>query len=752
MPVDEPGREGSNERTAAIMTLSRAIVTAGLAFGLVIAGTSAGWLVPSVRVVAVSAMAATIALWGRSLIRRSDAIDLASAAVLAVVAMSALTSILPRLSAEALFGAAAFTAIFGMSRRLDAPTRTLAIRTVAFVGVILIVAFLALWTATLVRWTGATGLPPRLALLLPSGPYGQAHNIALLVGLTLPAIWIIRSSSSGPQGRLAATLAIAGGAGLIFVSGGRAVWVAATVASIAAMTSSRTARWRLVSLGRWSYAAIAIFTLAVASSAVLVPATWQSVVQRIVAGETLAIRLDIWTAALDAWASAPILGTGPGTFQFAIAAAGYFDNSTYVHHHADSLYVQTLSELGFAGALALSALMVVLARVRRQHAPSTPVMWTIVFVAIVGIASNPAALGYCALLVAFWGGIATPLAHEERRESGRVAVALLAAAAIGTVPVVATTWAAVTFDAARTSRSQDQFEEAIDAADVAIKFDSTLPPYHRARGTLLLEIGRADDAADSLRTSVTLNPWDETAWRSLALALAANGEDAAAVEAAAQATELGRSHALNYATLAYLQGQAGDRSGRQRTLLRLVTLSPWAAFDPAWDVAYPGVQPATVLREAAGREPDQIPTGVDDRWLSVLSGSGAKSDDDKISRAEQAFVLLLTCSTERATQVVDEPLSSDAGDPMYWLARMVTLRLNDQPIDRAFAAFRSAGPAPTGYPLEAGGLIDEYAYARRPVPASRGPKLPSEDGGFRAWIDDPAMAVAVGRGEPCAPA
>jgi O-antigen ligase len=734
------------------MTLGSAIVAAGLAFGLVIAGTSAGWLVPEVRVAAVIAMAATIVLWGRSLIRRSDAIDLASAAVVAVVAMSALTSILPRLSAEALFGAAAFTAIFGMSRRLDAPARTFAIRAVAFVGVILTVAFLALWAATLVGWTGATGLPPRLALLLPSGPYGQAHNVALLVGLTLPAIWILRSSSSGTHGRLAATLAIAGGAGLIFLSGGRAVWVAATVASIVAMIPSRAARRRVVSLGRWSYAAIAIFMLAVASSAVLVPATWQSVVQRILAGETLAIRLDIWKAALDAWANAPILGTGPGTFQFAIAAAGYFDNSTYVHHHADSLYIQTLSELGLAGALALGALMVVLAKAWRQHPPSMPVMWTVVFVAIVGIASNPAALGYCALLVAFWGGIEAPLVHKERRESGRVAVALVAATAIGAVPVVATTWAAVSFDAARTSRSHDQFAEAIDATDVAIEFDRTLPPYSRARGTLFLELGRAGDAVDSLRTSVTLNPWDETAWRSLALALGANGEHAAAVEAAVHVTELGRSHALNYATLAYVQGQAGDHDGRQRTLVRLVTLSPWAAFDPAWDVAYPGVQPAAVLREAAGREPDQVPTGVDDRWLSVLSGNGARADDDQISRAEQAFELLLTCSTERATQIVGDPRSSDAGDPMYWLARMVTLRLNDQPIDRALAAFRSAGPAATGYPLEAGGLIDEYAYARRHMPASRGPKLPSQDGGFRAWIDNPVMAVAVGRGGPCAAA
>lgn len=65
------------------------------------------------------------------------------------------------------------------------------------------------------------------------------------------------------------------------------------------------------------------------------------------AGES---RYQFWASTLDENATAPLIGTGSGTFQFWWTREGDTDETV---HDAHSLYMQTLGELGIIGALAL---------------------------------------------------------------------------------------------------------------------------------------------------------------------------------------------------------------------------------------------------------------------------------------------------------------------------------------------------------------------------------------------------------------
>jgi hypothetical protein len=72
-------------------------------------------------------------------------------------------------------------------------------------------------------------------------------------------------------------------------------------------------------------------------------------------------RRDLWRAGLAAWRTRPVLGIGPDNFRRVYG--------TYLGHpnaderlHANNLYVETLTNLGAAGLLALAALMLALAR------------------------------------------------------------------------------------------------------------------------------------------------------------------------------------------------------------------------------------------------------------------------------------------------------------------------------------------------------------------------------------------------------
>ena len=100
-------------------------------------------------------------------------------------------------------------------------------------------------------------------------------------------------------------------------------------------------------------------------------------------------RRTLWRAAVSAWRAHPLLGIGPDNFRH---LAGQFLGRAHTDErmHANSLYFETLADLGVVGLLALLTLVAALAGAARR--------------AIVEPASRILALGVAA-------GLATYLVH-----------------------------------------------------------------------------------------------------------------------------------------------------------------------------------------------------------------------------------------------------------------------------------------------------------------------------------------------------
>ncbi len=263
-------------------------------------------------------------------------------------------------------------------------------------------------------------------------------------------------------------------------------------------------------------------------------------------------RYQMWQAAVDAHASAPWKGIGPGTYDLWWSRNGSLADVVRDGH---SLYLETLAETGYIGfalivALLLWLAVVAVARVRRA-APDLRVwmaaaaaglaaflasaaiewVWELAAVAVVMLLLS-------AVIVAGRGdGAGAQRAEKPRRDlAPRAVVALLSVA--GLCAVVVPLAGALATDASRQRAAQGQLPAALKDAATAERVQPYAATPTLQRALVLEASGELAAAAVAAREATAEEPTNWRPWLVLARIEGRRGRSTAAVAAVREVKRL----------------------------------------------------------------------------------------------------------------------------------------------------------------------------------------------------------------------
>lgn len=263
-------------------------------------------------------------------------------------------------------------------------------------------------------------------------------------------------------------------------------------------------------------------------------------------------RFQYWESALDANATAPWQGIGPGTFEFWWARNGTTPGFV---RDAHTLYFETLAEsgiVGFALLIGLLAFLLAIAVVRSLRAPPGLRIW--IAAAAGGLAAfmiaaafewvwEMAAIAGAVLLLAavILAGRDEPGAARERTQSSRswparIVLALLAVAALGAV-AVPMAGALATRDS-RSAAAEGQVVAALEDSRTAERLQPYAATPRLQRALVLEQAGSLSAAAAAARTATAEEPTNWRTWFVLARIQARAGEPTAALQALRRARRL----------------------------------------------------------------------------------------------------------------------------------------------------------------------------------------------------------------------
>ena len=261
-------------------------------------------------------------------------------------------------------------------------------------------------------------------------------------------------------------------------------------------------------------------------------------------------RYQLWQSAMDAHASAPWKGIGPGTFEFWWARNGTLPDFV---RDAHSLYVETLAETGFVGAALLFGLLLSLAGaavLRSLHAPPRLRLW--IAAAAGGLAAflvaasmewvwDMAAIAVVALLL---GAVILAGRDEEalladgekeprRAVAPRAVMAVLAVLALGavTVPMAG----ALATQSSRSAAGDGRFVAALQDSRTAERLQPYAATPRLQRALVLEAAGSLDAAAVAARAATRDESTNWRTWFVLARIEARRGDSAAGLRALRQA-------------------------------------------------------------------------------------------------------------------------------------------------------------------------------------------------------------------------
>jgi O-antigen ligase len=728
--------------------LRETALAATLIFMVLVGGTDAGRYVTALRALNALVGAAFIVIWLRRAPRETDTVDRLVLAATLLFLLTCVTSQFTRDSFDAATTVIAFAAVLYVARgtMATARARELTITVLALSGLALSVIFLLLWGAVWAKWISISGagLPP-LDLVLPVGPYRHYHVVGTTVAVLMPALVVLaRRPLVWPLG----VIGIAAGTCVVFMSGSRTAWLALAAGMLLPAVTVIGPQLRRLPRSVWLIASAGVALLVIAGIT-------QPVITRLTVTSTLEVRGAIWSATIGQWLAHPLVGSGPGSFFSTLTLSGYFDTYLEVGRHADNAVIQLLAEAGVVGIGALALVVAALvAGVRKVGAQWAPMAGLSVF-AFASLTDNPSDSAHLVLIAIVWMALATPRGSQPvpRPTNPAIRISAYAAAVVIGIATTTTLAASWSYDSAAAANARGDTPEVLRSLERAATLDPSFALYQRELGVWLLADGNIKGAVSRIGEAARLNPADATAERALAIADIVDGRPDFALVAARRAVMLGRLHAENQLTLAYVATRSED-GGREAADALVAALQPWPwlAASPGWADYFPQGAGLQSLLVTADRSWSEILLGTrrydgQRAWLAAMLGRTEEG-----STGVQPTVLLIQCKVTTATAAVAE-LGPQRSTLAGLISRIMVARASgDSAVDDiALAQLRSAilgtlasGETPPASPLS-GHVEDTRLYRRLTMaPPPFGPLFPTPDAGLSAWLRNPRDAARRG--------
>jgi len=738
------------------LPLLRAALLVVLVYMVLIGGTTGGEVIPTLRLangLIGGALIAILILRSRS---RSDTVDKAAMLAVILFTLAGVFSSFPRQSLDAVVAALGFAAAFFLGRRALESARARRQLIVVFVVLSAVLTMVAAgrWLVPILEWWAGTGwrVVPPLNFELAGAPWGHRHDLTLAIAMLYPAWWIGRPSL--PRRVFAIGFGVLAML-IVLVDGSRTLWISLAVVTILIAAGPAVRLWRARRIHPGVLAVIALAVVTVG----LVGGIWGAIFQRASSLASLEWRAAMWGPLTEDWITHPVAGNGPGSFPWVLQLTGYFDTNSWAPRHPDSVIVQMLVEGGLLGIAALAVLVagVLPALVRGR---SIAALWALGVFAVAGLGASSTDFAFVVAIAIAWAAYGTAPSHAPQAVMlpARVPVR---AASFACLAIIGLAFGLASFGTSAYERARGAISDgdpglAIAELDTAAALDPGLALYPRQRGAARYLNGD-EEAVTDLELAVQLNPADDLAWRTLALAHFAEGDGAAGEAALARAVELQRSDPTNLLLTAALASDAGEATEASAVLAEVAQAWPATVFAEGWPVGdlvpTPDVVGAALERWDSAAPMPELPSdqGI---WLSTLIGqsqraSAEASESPYGTALDEALAAAIRC--EPTTPLLDSMGPAEQRNALYWWLRSRAADLEggdpDAPARMALLMGRPALPRfaeETLNPLDENGRfsVDGWGYRRPAITwPDSGITLPSPRAGLLRWMFDPQEAV-----------
>jgi len=664
----------------------------------------------------------------------------------------------PRQSLDAALQATALVAGFHFARRtLGGAARAGIESAAAWLCIGLSILTCVAWGRSWADWLALSGgAAPPFSLPLLTGPFGNRHDIALLMVLLSPALW-------SPAFRARRAFAVLGTilvVGVVLLDSSRNVELAILAASAVVVTGNRL---RLSATTRRIAATIAVLGATAATALVLLS---PAVLSRVANVAKVMVRFSLWNDAGTVWIAHPVAGIGPGGFPFGYMMSDHFRLSLFDPRHPDNAVVQLLVEAGVIGLVAATICVLTLIRGAHGRYRAEPrATWAILVFALATIGANPTDFVFLLVPAMVWAAILVPTGptdsapHRADRQAyrpGRLRALQTCSLAIVALAIALTSAAGISYEVGRDAYLRGDDARAESALGIAEALDPGLAIYARERASIAFAVGDLSRAVAGYRRSLHVSPLDPVAWRGLSLALLASSDVQGASDAAEHAVRLMSLSPENQ--LVRAATAKSDPLGFDRAIRVVLQRQPWIATI-SWDDTVLAFVDRT---QAVGNAVDPPGSGgadnpyLGEEVLAIIADrpdiSIEMANDSGSSQVNSAAAAaaLAECDVERSLRLLASAGKSELESGGFWIVSpLVEAASHRSELERQRSTSLSlrfwglsAGPGGATTSALAGNISDVWRYRRNSLGVNApGAMLPSGRAGLWTLLTNPARAV-----------